>query len=798
MLRLLVLAGALAALAAAAGCATPPDRLRLQLTVAETAGVDRAAEPVTFGVPLPEGKVADPQSLWLLDADGKALPASFTVAQRWLSGSIRWLHVHTLLSATGGRSRTLVLTDVPPSVGYNQPPAIPGDARGTPLNATVSGNEITIVTGPARVILSGDTPNVIESASYDPGGAFAPASQVLGGSPIGASVQADGKRYITVQPGSGRATILEQSSMRVVALVSGQFGGLAPDVPPSLSWEARVTAYAFSPVIQMDYTVINRTGAKAADKIDMEDLSLRLAVPLPRPQVLIGGARDVRRITLDNTASILQDSADHYGIRMNGRAIEEGPGKSVQPLTTGWMDLSAGGRGIAVGLRDFWQSWPHQIDARIDQTLGASLRVGLYPQESGGRQEIYIGQARTHHLTFRLHGAVSDPSVLAREMMAANRPLRVLCDPAWYCEGTKVYGPIASSGADYGRFRDVARHYDDVVGQSMASILRQAHEGRTDKDVTRDSYGWMDWGDTFFRKAVEGPMLPQPEKNLSWNGNYYDYGFAMLCQFMRTGDRRFLETGLLAGAYTADVFITHYFPEPALVGACHYCPPRYQAALDDGTPYVSHETNHAKVASVLARWQWLGDWWARQAAEEAFGNALMLPDADEAGWRQARGNGHRLRILWLAYQFTGQKKYQQRAAELIQLGVAHVQKHPEFDVQEDPARRARQRFMIGIALEGMIEQYWDQPTPENLQAIRSACDFAIEQKLKGYSVNMAMALGFCWQQTNDVRYLKKMNDLLLLTGPTDQAKIFGQGFRSTPWAMGYLHEAAAKGVKLPK
>jgi hypothetical protein len=61
-----------------------PSTFEVTLTVREPAGVDRIAEPVTSGVPLPEGAVFDTSELVLLDkATQKAIPCQFTVLSRW-------------------------------------------------------------------------------------------------------------------------------------------------------------------------------------------------------------------------------------------------------------------------------------------------------------------------------------------------------------------------------------------------------------------------------------------------------------------------------------------------------------------------------------------------------------------------------------------------------------------------------------------------------------------------------------------------------------------------------------------
>src|SRR5262245_13088262 len=57
--------------------------LDVPLTLEETAGVDRVAEPVTFGVPVPKGVITDTARVRLYNPAGEVVPASFRVVSRW-------------------------------------------------------------------------------------------------------------------------------------------------------------------------------------------------------------------------------------------------------------------------------------------------------------------------------------------------------------------------------------------------------------------------------------------------------------------------------------------------------------------------------------------------------------------------------------------------------------------------------------------------------------------------------------------------------------------------------------------
>jgi hypothetical protein len=80
--------------------------LNVPITVQETAGVARVAEPVTFGVPLPKGLLTDAAKLRLYGPDGKPVPADFRVVNRWWTdaatqvASIQWVHCDFFPSVT--------------------------------------------------------------------------------------------------------------------------------------------------------------------------------------------------------------------------------------------------------------------------------------------------------------------------------------------------------------------------------------------------------------------------------------------------------------------------------------------------------------------------------------------------------------------------------------------------------------------------------------------------------------------------------------------------------------------------
>lgn len=74
-----------------------PRRALVHARVAETSGSYRASEPVTFGVPLPQGALKDTRLLRCWREDGPALPIQARALSRWPDFSVRWALIDTQL-----------------------------------------------------------------------------------------------------------------------------------------------------------------------------------------------------------------------------------------------------------------------------------------------------------------------------------------------------------------------------------------------------------------------------------------------------------------------------------------------------------------------------------------------------------------------------------------------------------------------------------------------------------------------------------------------------------------------------
>ena len=67
------------------------NEISASLLVEERSGRSRFNEPLTFGIPFPNGMVADARSLTLWDVNGRQCPLQAKTLAQWLDRSAKWV-----------------------------------------------------------------------------------------------------------------------------------------------------------------------------------------------------------------------------------------------------------------------------------------------------------------------------------------------------------------------------------------------------------------------------------------------------------------------------------------------------------------------------------------------------------------------------------------------------------------------------------------------------------------------------------------------------------------------------------
>jgi hypothetical protein len=727
----------------------------VSLTMVERAGVDRLAEWVTIGVPLPKGRIKSVEDLNLL-RDGHPLDAEIIPVTRWWDdGTLRWVHLifPADCPANGKASVTLVQGEA-------------NTKHENRLRFSESNDRFLINTGPLVFEVRKKGFNLIDTAQVKDQTIVRSHSRGLG-------VSVGGKEYLASSDPNVRVVLEEKGPLHAVIHAAGSFRNAAGE--RRFDFDCRLHAYVDCPYIETVVTLINRQGQEP-DKIALDDFFLELPTTV-RQGTCAFGTEDggINKGSLAETpeAYVFQSSSSEHVF--GGAVTGRGGGKQMKPATIGWGDLSDQTKGMAAGVKWFWQLHPKSIEMNAD----GRLHVGLYPVRCAKPLDLYTGVARTHEVRLFFHAGQPDPKQLHSVFAGLQRPLRPFAPPKWYCRDTQCLGDYCEAGGPelYGPFAEKVARFDAAF--ELANRRNEAfHDSRTLKGVETDSYGFLGFGDSVH--YVWTPNVNVPE-NIAWDGNYYGYPHMMCVQFLRTGNPGYFDNFEAHAQHVADVHVVHYTPRTHLIGGCRYCPPTDHVRIDPTNSsdyktakvYVSDLFNHHKVAEIVERWYFLRDHRARDVAQMVLEYCYRWTYADN-DYGQPRGPGTILDFCYQGYLLTGERKWIDRAAHVLQV-------HRGRDLNLS--------FQAGIFLEGMRRYYETSGDEEALHYIRQSCDRLIAGNRKGGVT--AQAHSFLYVKTGDSKYLQAALDNLPQEGQFgNPGKDFALSMRNAAMCIGDLHHIA--------
>jgi exo-rhamnogalacturonan lyase-like protein len=777
-------------------CAVADNKI-VTLSIEEEAGVDRVNEPITMGVPLPEGKVEHAERLYLVDAAGKRVACQITEVGKWLDRKhIKWVHLTWNQSVKAKQTAKVSL--------MFRTGGVPRIRRVPVFRTQVKNGVATVGNRYVKLVIRGAKFDGFHKAWFDATGKWdfndgnlvvdgrpstgsgrGPAA--LGGSnllnaPADSVKVEEGKdpkvtgattRHSSANDPKGRVEIEERGYGRLVVKASGRHLGPTGHV---LDYIVRIHLYANSPVVRVSHTFISQQGTKTADFHWMAGLNFDVPTKLAGGNVTVGTGKEPLRT--GSTGSILQDTSDSFTITHELRmAAVKGKGKSTKPLTTGWIDVTRGKLGLAAGVKWFWQMNPKGLSVEKN----GLLNVGLYP--AGSRPlEVYMGQSRTHYMTFLFHDDKATAKQLNDLFAGTQRPLRAWAPGKYYTRDTHCFGYAVENDPElFGENWPKVQAWNRIQLKSVKMLLGKL-DGNSYNGVSRDSYGVYGWGDRFhwgWPKWGTSPVKTFQWKQ-SWAGNYYDYPNAMIMSFLRTGDKTFLKRFFPNVIQMGDVHFANWHPSKARIGACRYCPPRNFVAGDGGNPYVSPEFNHWKSQSVYAHWYLSGD---RRSLDHCkiLANAAVMNRAASSGWA-ARGIGAQLIGLWNAYEMTLEQKYFNRMKAMAYRAMAQF-KRGKYSKGG--------KFMWGIANEGLCHYYWVSGDPKVIEALKAGL-----AKYSGRSnyPNGALACAMMYRVTGEQKYADWAWKALTRMKVSSRVHNAGCQFRGTHFALYFLSDAS-KGWK---
>ncbi len=483
----------------------------IPLEVAEGRGA-AGRRYVSGGVPLLEGQAADTSELRLArrspNGDLVPVPAQFRVLARWWRGddSIRWVLVDFQADIDAGETRQFVLTnrELPPA----EPPAV--------LTVEETDDDIVVVTGPARFVVSKTHFNFLASASVDANGdgAFSPDEELLAPSPDCGTVVEDnfGERYYSSES-TRSVEVIEQGPMRVRIRARGLHRARAGEgySQGMYRYDYFMDFFAGSTTVYSD-VVIGNNFPQSVGTPCFEDASLWLTLRGPVNGFSIAGHRGTSHefepgegtsvcLYQDSNGADTWEQCQGYNTERRARwrfpagrtatfrgykvwergGDDDDPGREIASgdQATGTTLVRTERGGVVMHLRDFWQQFPKGVEVFAD----GRLRVGLFPGEYKVNHFLEDATAKGHEII--LHFFVDEQPNPAE--IAAVWDAKVLPRPA-------ELQHIADCGAlaDLGPFTVPTQGLDTRPNNRTA-----AYDARmlTTDGLYGNAYGWQVFGE---------------------------------------------------------------------------------------------------------------------------------------------------------------------------------------------------------------------------------------------------------------------------------------------------------------
>jgi hypothetical protein len=680
-------------------------RIPIHVIPATDAGTSgqRAAEPVTCGVPFPSGAFSPTASCRLADAAGNDQPLQSEILSRWSDGSAQWVLID-FAATLGAEPATWILSI------HDTGPVTSAESR---ARISVDGT-VTAAAGAVQCAVPGRQ------------GLFS----------VRTGDHTHETAIVRIYDAAGRAQSVQFTApvietagrIRSVVAVTGEVDLSGRRVLVG----ARLHFFASTPVVRIEITVHNPSRAQHPGNFwelgDPSSILFKgLTVTLPfhpggAPAVHVSeqageslrGSSSNAHIHQESSGGPHWDSPVHQNrdervpLRFRGYTmrldLEEREGLRIEPI----VRLSSGGESLSVFLDGFWQQFPSALAVTNDGTV----TVSPFPLDTGDLYELQGGERKTRRLAVSL----GDDTVSEVPLQWLRRPALARTDPQHYAESGVV--PFFVIDSD-------ARH---------DALLAEAIEGPqsfVSKREAIDEYGWRNFGDLY--ADHEAAFQSGPALFASHYNNQYDAiaGFAL--QFMRTGDRRWWQLMEDLARHVADIDVYHTTEDKAAysgglfwhsyhyVGAgraTHRSYPRAQG-VSGGGPSAEHNYN-----AGLALHYYLTGWTAARDVAVSLGDwVIAMDDPNRTPFRwlaggatglasasgsplyhgPGRGGGNSIKALLTAFQLSGHRRYVDKAEELMRRCI-----NPGDDIESLNLLDAERRWYYTVFLEAVGLYLWQK------------------------------------------------------------------------------------------
>jgi len=673
------------------------------LLVQETGGRSRKNEPVSFGIPFPQGLIRDSSSLSLFNLAGRECPIQAQPLARWPDGSFKWVLLDFAATVNANTNASYQLR-------YSK--ASRSTVQERTLSVSETSEHLIIDTGAAVFFLNRRICKPFDRVVVN-------GKDLLGQQ--GSSFWLTNDREQQYVPYIEEINVKAAGALRATVRIRGELKG--PSRCSMARFATRLHFYAGNKLIQASMTLHNARAARHrgglwdlgdVGSINFKDFSLH--VPLREQtdteHLITWTTQPFQQCGVHNgdSVEIYQDSSggenwrstNHvnrfgkvmhsfrgYRVKVGGRSVEQG----LRALPV--VSIKAKNGGIAGAIDKFWQNFPKGIEADKN---GMTLR--LFPRQYNDVFELQGGEQKTHTLYLQFCGAGEEP-----DLSWVHDRLVPRATPEWYSDSRAISHLSPRS-------QDENIEYLELINTTI--------EGPNSFFARReiiDEYGWRNFGDFYADHEAVGHT---GDPLVAHYNNQYDVIYGALTQYLRGGDNRWFELALDLARHVIDIDVYHTDKDrPAYNGGLFWHTDHY---LDAGTAthrtysktnlnrkrsYGGGPSNEHNYTTGLLQYYYLrGDETARETVigladwvlnmdnsslyslgfvdRRSTGLASSTASRDYHG--PGRGAGNSINALLDGYLLTDEVQYLDKAEELIRRCI-----HPSDDIRkrnlDDPEHR---------------------------------------------------------------------------------------------------------------
>ncbi len=546
---------------------------------------------ISFGVPWQRGAVSRTQTFSLTATDGAAAPLQSWPLAHWPDGSIKWSGFATVAHAAGD---------------YRLAPG-PAAVPASPVKVTESADAVEIDTGRIRARIPKSGAAILDSVAMDGRTVAGPARLVCtleGGAAFTGSI-----RKVTVeQRGPVRANVKIEGVHKADSVAREW-----------LPFVVRLYFYAGIEPIRLLHTIIFDGDEK---KDFIRGLGLAFAVPMREQvhnrHVRFSGADDGlwaepvqpatgrRVLTVPGSANAYVDQLagkrlpnreslnaagqkllHDWAVWNDYRLIQaSADGFSIQKRTNEescWLDAAAGHRasglvfagdvsgGLAVGLRNFWQSHPASLEVRGAASQQAELRAWLWSPDApamdlrhydlvngverahdldSSYEDVQTGfstphgVARTSELMLYPSAAVPARNETARQAHLAQEPPVLAATPE-HVHSARVFGIWSLPD----RSTPAKRTIEDKLDAAFTLYHKEVEQ--------RHWYGFWNYGDVMHQHDGPRHMWRYDVGGFAWDNSELGTDMWLWYSYLRTGRADMFRMAEAMTRHTGEVDVYH-------------------------------------------------------------------------------------------------------------------------------------------------------------------------------------------------------------------------------------------------